>query len=51
MRNAYGGSHMRYCAMKETRYCILGGKTRFIYPFLFPFVFLFLFFCFFVFFN
>ena len=25
MRNAYNGSHMRYCAMKETRYCILGG--------------------------
>ena len=51
MRNAYSGSHMRYCAMKETRYCILGGKTRFIYLFfLFCFAF-FLFFCFFVFFN
>lgn len=35
MRNAYNGSHMRYYAMKETRYCILGGKTRFIYPFFF----------------
>ena len=41
MRNAYNGSPMRYCATKETRYCILGGKTRFIYPFFF------LFFCFF----
>ena len=49
MRNAYSGSHMRYCAMKETRYGILGGKTRFIYLF-FCFVlffFVFLFFCFF----
>lgn len=51
MRNAYNGSHMRYCAMKEIRYCILGGKTRFIYLFffvlffyLFCFVFLFFFF-------
>ena len=29
--------------MKETRYCILGGKTRFIYPFFLVFWF----FCFF----
>lgn len=49
MRNAYNGSHMRYCAMKEIRYCILGGKTRFIYLFfLFCFFICFvLFFCFF----
>ena len=46
MRNAYSGSHMRYCAMKETRYGILGDKTRFIYLF---FLFCFVFFCFFVF--
>ena len=35
MRNAYNGSYIRYCATKETRYCILEGKTRFIYPFFF----------------